>query len=87
MIIHTDGLKQKLESSHNGVDNYHTNRRFRFPANSFKGSRLQKGKPANPPSPSLAIEDDKVENLMTLKQACSSEYQGAQGAFKDSMIH
>ena len=29
----------------------------------------------------------KVENLMTLKQACSSEYQGAQGAFKDSMIH
>ena len=24
---------------------------------------------------------------MTLKQACSSEYQGAQGAFKDSMIH
>jgi hypothetical protein len=28
-----------------------------------------------------------VENLMTLKQACSSEYQGAQGAFKDSMIH
>ena len=29
----------------------------------------------------------KVENFMTLKQACSSEYQGAQGAFKDSMIH
>jgi hypothetical protein len=28
-----------------------------------------------------------VENLMILKQACSSEYQGAQGAFKDSMIH
>ena len=28
-----------------------------------------------------------VENLMTLKQACSPEYQGAQGAFKDSMIH
>jgi hypothetical protein len=28
-----------------------------------------------------------VENFMTLKQACSSEYQGAQGAFKDSMIH
>ena len=24
---------------------------------------------------------------MTLKQACSSEYQGAQDAFKDSMIH
>jgi hypothetical protein len=28
-----------------------------------------------------------VENLMTLKQACPSEYQRAQGAFKDSMIH
>jgi hypothetical protein len=28
-----------------------------------------------------------VEDLMTLKQACPSEYQGAQGAFKDSMIH
>jgi hypothetical protein len=28
-----------------------------------------------------------VENLMTLKQACLSEYQEAQGAFKDSMIH
>jgi hypothetical protein len=25
--------------------------------------------------------------LTTLKQACSSEYQGAQDAFKDSMIH
>ena len=24
---------------------------------------------------------------MTLKQACPSEYQEAQGAFKDSMIH
>jgi hypothetical protein len=28
-----------------------------------------------------------VENLLTLKQACSSEHRGAQGAFKDSMIH
>ena len=27
------------------------------------------------------------ERLMTLKQACPSEYQRAQGAFKDSMIH
>jgi hypothetical protein len=30
---------------------------------------------------------NKVDNLMTLKQACPSEYQRAQGAFKDSMIH
>jgi hypothetical protein len=33
------------------------------------------------------VKAGEVENLMTLKQACSSEYQGAQGAFKDSMIH
>ena len=41
-----------------------------------------------PPSkPRLEVNRDMVENSMTLKQACSSEYQGAQGAFKDSMIH
>jgi hypothetical protein len=34
-----------------------------------------------------SLQPDEVENLMILKQACSSEYQGAQGAFKDSMIH
>ena len=28
-----------------------------------------------------------IEINMTLKQAYSSEYQGVQGAFKDSMIH
>ncbi len=28
-----------------------------------------------------------ISYKMTLKQACSSEYQGAQDAFKDSMIH
>ena len=41
------------------------------------------------PHPSLINLEkaEKVENFMTLKQACSSEYQGAQGAFKDSMIH
>jgi hypothetical protein len=27
------------------------------------------------------------DDIKTLKRACSSEYQGAQGAFKDSMIH
>ena len=27
------------------------------------------------------------ENFTTLEQACSPEYQGAQGAFKNSMIH
>jgi hypothetical protein len=33
------------------------------------------------------IKTIEVENLMTLKQACPPEYQRAQGAFKDSMIH
>jgi hypothetical protein len=32
-------------------------------------------------------EMKKVENFTTLKRVCPSEYQGAQGAFKDSMIH
>jgi hypothetical protein len=27
------------------------------------------------------------ENVTTLKRVCPSECQGAQGAFKDSMIH
>ena len=29
----------------------------------------------------------RVRVYVTLKQACSMEYQGAQDAFKDSMIH
>jgi hypothetical protein len=43
----------------------------------------------NGPNPSLRPKSRKAwfEISMTLKQACSSEYQGAQGAFKDSMIH
>ena len=54
--------------------------------------RADKTKPAERlPYPSLInsaeTKPKKVENFMTLKQACSSEYQGAQGAFKDSMIH
>jgi hypothetical protein len=28
-----------------------------------------------------------LSGVMTLEQACPSEYQGAQCAFKDSMIH
>jgi hypothetical protein len=42
--------------------------------------------PANPQSPSFK-NNNEVENLMTLKQACPVECQRAQGAFKDSMIH
>ena len=33
------------------------------------------------------IKKIRAEIFKTLKQACSKEYQGAQGAFKDSMIH
>jgi hypothetical protein len=39
------------------------------------------------PSPSPTSIKMRFESFMTLEQACSSEYQGAQGAFKDSMIH
>ena len=61
----------------------------------FRGAKLQKRSPAiKPPSPIPNLQTfgenknhRRVENTMTLKQACSSEYQGAQGAFKDSMIH
>jgi hypothetical protein len=40
-----------------------------------------------PPNIQATKETFVVENLMTLKQACPSEYQRAQDAFKDSMIH
>ena len=46
-------------------------------------------RPQTPTSPDRAPTGSKrrSEVSMTLEQACSSEYQGAQGAFKDSMIH
>jgi hypothetical protein len=57
----------------------------------FRGADHKRADLQKPPHPSLhrPFHDKmgEVENLMTLKQACSSEYQGAQGAFKDSMIH
>ena len=40
-----------------------------------------------PPIPSLATKELEVEEFTTLKQVYPSEYQGVQGAFKDSMIH
>ena len=57
------------------------------PANTFKESRLLSSLQQLPKSKPIQQKAEKVENFMTLKQACSSEYQGAQGAFKDSMIH
>ena len=48
---------------------------------------LQKASKLPQSKPDQLMKAREVENFMTLKQACSSEYQGAQGAFKDSMIH
>jgi hypothetical protein len=52
----------------------------------LKGADHPLKEASKPSHPSLA-QMNKVDNLMTLKQACPSEYQRAQGAFKDSMIH
>ena len=56
------------------------------PAITFKTSRLIIGKRPNP-SQRKVLTNLRLRVFMTLKQACSPEYQGAQGAFKDSMIH
>ena len=54
----------------------------------FRGADLFKRPAKKPPtSNTQQAKAEEVDILMTLKQACSSEYQGAQGAFKDSMIH
>jgi hypothetical protein len=58
----------------------------------LRGAGLQKREvPAKGlQSPSLLWspeETKEVEVFTTLKRVCPSEYQGAQGAFKDSMIH
>ena len=54
----------------------------------FRGAepkdKVQQAPTSNPPAHNKVRE---VEKLLTLKQACPSEYQRAQGAFKDSMIH
>ena len=55
-------------------------------ANAFQESWTLFKRPAKPPHPNPSTREGLII-LMTLKQACSSEYQGAQGAFKDSMIH
>jgi hypothetical protein len=60
----------------------------KVPLMHLRGADSDAGK--NPPKSKLqrnATKHFEVENLMTLKQACPSEYQRAQGAFKDSMIH
>jgi hypothetical protein len=52
----------------------------------FRGAEPLK-EASKPPHPNPSTKERFEVILMTLKQACSSEYQGAQGAFKDSMIH
>jgi hypothetical protein len=57
----------------------------------LRGADLDQESPAKASKvqafPQVKKEMKKVENFTTLKQVCPSEYQGAQGAFKDSMIH
>jgi hypothetical protein len=53
----------------------------------FRGADLGESQQNNTPHIQTLSKFKEVDILMTLKQACSSEYQGAQGAFKDSMIH
>jgi hypothetical protein len=54
----------------------------------FRGADLKERPAKNYPHIQHSTNKaEEVDILMTLKQACSSEYQGAQGAFKDSMIH
>ncbi|WP_237456092.1 hypothetical protein, partial [Staphylococcus aureus] len=69
-------------------DSYHTNRQVHtgHQLMHLRGADKEPAK-ETPTSKPLSAKADKVENLMTLKQACPSEYQGAQCAFKDSMIH
>ena len=51
-------------------------------ANSFKASDQKSQTPKSNP-----LGNPSGWDFMTLKQACSPEYQRAQAAFKDSMIH
>ena len=60
------------------------------PTNRFKRSWLRRRPAENLQIPSLLGFEKKPRRLRmftTLKRVCPSEYQGAQGAFKDSMIH
>ena len=57
------------------------------PTKAFQGSRLSAAEKPPKSNPNPTTKREGVDDFKTLKQACSSEYQGAQGAFKDSMIH
>jgi hypothetical protein len=53
----------------------------------FRGAGLPKQKASTLQFQKRKQLSFSFEDSMTLKQACPSEYQEAQGAFKDSMIH
>ena len=55
-------------------------------ANAFRAS-LARHTPIQPRRLQLLSQPTGVREFTALKQACSTEYHGAQGAFKDSMIH
>jgi hypothetical protein len=60
------------------------------PTNLFQRSWLQQRKASKNlqgPKPFLVKKPRRFEDVTTLKRVCPSECQGAQGAFKDSMIH
>ena len=82
-----DGWKRlPLGSLSRGVDDYHTKAAKGF-ANAFKESGSARDPQAPKSQPNAFRKRKRVEEFTTLKQACPSECQGAQGAFKDSMIH
>ena len=77
-------INQDMETS------YHMSRTGKEdPANSFERSWQEMPAETSKVQALLRCpeETEKVEIFTTLKRVCPSEYQGAQGAFKDSMIH
>jgi hypothetical protein len=84
-MIHVTGTKRgcsgKPPSSLCREKQVTTRRAHAGTATVFKGRR-------SATSPNAAATQRQLEGVvMTLEQACPSEYQGAQCAFKDSMIH
>src|SRR5947209_18590699 len=60
-------------------------------ADAFQESRPSSARTCPQPPSSVPVIPREgpvgFEDIATLRQACSSECRGAQGAFKDSMIH
>ena len=80
-------IRSRASKGHQGVDNYHTEDPHTKKPKLMYLRRVDGLAPTTSKSKVIHITMYPLENFMTLKQACSSEYQRAQGAFKDSMIH